>query len=198
MLRAFLLAITLSFQILHAWEFKDNQGQNFSLETCLNSDLDACRTVFVAAFSQAYTDFSEEDLGVNNKLAFLESAFDSLYNDVITGQQDLLVVKDQDCVIGLVGFKATEVERQYYISQLAVHPDYWGRSIGFHLVTSVFQLYQSVESLLVMPRKINLRARHFYLSLGFHESSYIHAGYDPNKYTGFEWNKEIQNTSALL
>lgn len=73
-----------------------------------------------------------------------------------------------------------------YIFQLAVKVDHWHRGIGKRLVFSAFDLFPETKSLVVIPRKINLMARNFYFKLGFIESLYMHPGYNPEKYIGYE------------
>ena len=120
----------------------------------------------------------------------MKEAFADVYDDVQQGLQTLTVAREGDKIVGFVGFKITEKEREIYISQLAVAPEFWKRGIGSHLVFSVFDQFEDAESLVVIPRKINSVARKFYKKLGFVESSYMHPGYNPERYIGYTWTKK--------
>lgn len=172
---------------LSAWEFVDKTGEVIQLEICQMQDLHDCEEIFVAAFSKAYEDFSAEELCVVDKIQFLHAAFADVYEDMQLGLQTLMVAKCDGVILGFVGFKRTETPHQIYISQLAVDPDHWRKGLGSHLVFSSLQIFDDVESLVVIPRRINLIARKFYFSLGFTESTYMHPGYNPQRYIGYEW-----------
>jgi ribosomal protein S18 acetylase RimI-like enzyme len=171
----------------YSWEFLDRSGEPVQLELCSQKDLIECEEVFVQAFTEAYKDFSLEQLGIQDKLVFLHEAFADVYDDVQLGLQKLVVAKKEGKIIGFSGFKKTEKPNQIYISQLAIDPEHWKQGIGRQLVFSVFYLYENVESLVVIPRRINTVARGFYQKIGFSESSYMHPGYNPEKYMGYEW-----------
>lgn len=188
----FFICALLSVQVIHSKEFETKYHEIISLELCQIDDLDVCRSIFVESFSLAYADFTPEELGVVDKRLFLEEAFDDLYNDVMLGLQSLIVAKKEGKVIGFAGFKETEIEHQIYITQLAVDPDHWHKGIGKHLVFSVFDIYENVQKLVVIPRRINQVARYFYFGLGFVESSYMHPGYNPQKYIGYEWTRSYK------
>lgn len=171
----------------HGWIYQDKYGQVYTVEPTRERDLKECEEVFVHAFMEAYRDFSEEQLGIQDKQQFLKSAFADVYDDFNSGEQKLLTVRSRDQVVGFAGYKPTEIPGQIYLTQLSVEPDYWRCGIGTELIFSVFKIYDEVKSLVVIPRRINRVAREFYLHLGFTESSYMHPGYDPKKYVGYEW-----------
>lgn len=189
----FLLITSLLFiQAIHSLEFINKSGQFVYLEFCRLEDLIECEDIFIEAFSKAYEEFTAQQLGVKDKLVFLREAFADVYDDVTLGLQKLMVAKIEGKVVGFVGFKPTEQLYQIYISQLAVHPLYWQQGIGRWLVFSVFDIFDEVESLVVIPRRINAVARNFYQKLGFEQSSYMHPGYNPERYIGYEWMKSIE------
>ncbi len=190
MKKLFLLFMFLLFtQAIYSLDFVNKTGHLVYLEPCQIEDLPSCESIFMTAFSEAYKDFTPEQLGVKDKVLFLKEAFADVYDDVCLGLQKLMVAKIADQVVGFVGFKETEQAHQVYISQLAVDPAYWKQGIGKWLVFSVFELFDEVESLVVIPRKINRVAHNFYFKLGFMESSYMHPGYNPARYIGYEWRK---------
>ncbi len=183
------LLFLVCLQTLSAWEFIDKKGDTIQLELVQEEDLKACQTVFVEAFSEAYRDFTPELLVVQDKLLFLQEAFADVYEDVRQNLQQLVVAKKDNQVIGFVGFKKTKQPQQIYISQLAVDPQYWQNGIGRELVFSALRLFDDVNQLVVIPRKINMIARDFYHKIGFIDSTYMHPGYNPDRYIGYEWNK---------
>ena len=142
--KIFLLMLSVIFCIqgVNSWEFVIKDNEIISLEPCENENLPACQHIFIEAFSKAYAEFTPDELGVIDKILFLEEAFADVYDDVQQGLQKLTVAKKEGKVIGFVGFKKTEMPNQIYISQLAVDPEYWQRGIGKHLVWSVFNQYR--------------------------------------------------------
>jgi len=184
-----ILLFSLFFKLFifsYSLECETVNNEIVTLNLCEESDLIACRTIFIEAFTKAYENFSKEQLGVKDKIQFLEEAFEDVRDDLKDSLQKLVVAKINGKVIGFVGFKKTDNAGEIYISQLAVEPHSWQQGIGKHLVFSVFDVYKDVKSLVVIPRKINEVARNFYSRLGFKESTYMHPGYDPQKYIGYE------------
>ncbi len=169
--------------------------ERVSLHLCQQEDLSACQEIFVEAFMKAYEEFSCEQLGIEDKRVFLTNAFADVYDDLRHGQQTLVVAKREGKIVGFAGFKPTEVPRQLYITQLAVDPACWNQGIGRQLVFSALDLYHDVSSLALIVRKINSVAQGFYLKLGFHVSEYMHAGYNPERYIGYEWVRPAQEIS---
>ncbi len=174
------------FLFADANEFTTKSGLTISLEVCQEKDLIECEIIFISAFSKAYEELSPQDLGVEDKLAFLLQAFSDVYEDVRLNKQKVVVAKIEGTIIGFAGFTKTEIPNQIYISQLAVNPQYWNQGIGRHLVFSALNFYENVHSLVVISRRINHMASSFYRSLGFIESSYMHPEYNPQRYVGYE------------
>lgn len=184
-----LIAFLLFTQVTYSSEFVNKSSLFVHLEPCQVADLPECEAIFIQAFTRAYEEFTPEQLGVKDKIVFLREAFADVYDDVCQGLQKLTLAKIEGKIVGFVGFKPTETPHQIYISQLAVAPQYWQQGIGRCLVFSAFDLFDDVESLVVIPRKINEVARCFYHELGFVESAYMHPGYNPERYIGYEWIK---------
>lgn len=95
-------------------------------------------------------------------------------------------------MVGFAGFKDTDQKNEIYISLLAIDPDYWKLGLGKELVFSIFNIKQETERLVVVTRRINEVARQFYAHLGFTVSEYMHPGYNPHKYIGYEWSKDVK------
>jgi GNAT superfamily N-acetyltransferase len=178
-----------SMENITAWDCINKIGDAIALEVCQEKDLQHCESIFIKAFSKAYESFTVEELGISDKLSFLKEAFSEVYQDFNQGLQTLVIAIDNGQIIGFSGFKTTDMPRQLYISQLAVDPDYWNQGIGQLLVFSSLALFEDTTSLVVIPRKINVIAQKFYEKIGFTPSCYMHPGYNPAKYTGYEWSK---------
>jgi ribosomal protein S18 acetylase RimI-like enzyme len=189
-----LLFIGSSFISLdvHAWTFTARSGDQIELDWIEQHDLRQEEEVFINAFMEAYKDFSNEQLGIVDKYTFLKNAFQDVVEDHEKGDGYLLSAKLDGKVIGFAGFKETEQENEVYISQLAVDPRYWQLGVGKELVFSIFTIKKDTARLVVIPRRINEVARQFYAHLGFTVSEYMHPGYNPQKYVGYEWSKDVR------
>lgn len=170
-------------------EFTTTSGKIASLELCQKDDLKICEEIFIRSFSKAYEKLTPEQLGVKNVQTFLKEAFADVYDDFQTGHQKLVIAKIDGKIVGFAGFKPAEEPNQIYITQLSVDTDYWHQGIGKQLVFSALDLYENTEKLVVIARKLNTVAQQFYEKLGFVKSPYMHPGYSPAKYTGYEWTK---------
>lgn len=177
-----------ALQLIHSSEFISKKGELVQLDLCQTQDLMRCEEIFIKAFDKAYEEFTPEQLGVKDKLVFLKEAFADVYDDFASGSQKIIVAKCEGKIIGLAGFKETENSGEIYISQLAVDPAHWQQGIGKYLVFSSKEHFSGLKSLVVIQRKINVIARNFYKELGFKESTYMHSGYNPERYIGYEWS----------
>jgi ribosomal protein S18 acetylase RimI-like enzyme len=180
----------ISLQLVHSSEFTNKEGDLVQIDLCQMNDLKACEEIFITAFSKAYENFTPEQLGVKDKMLFLKEAFADVYDDLSSGSQKLVIAKCKGQIVGFAGFKETEKPGEIYISQLAVDPAQWHQGIGTRLVFSVKEHFNEIKSLVVIPRKINFIAQKFYQKLGFVESSYMHPGYNPERYIGYEWTSQ--------
>ncbi len=189
--------IFFSFLILNGFsqiysysqEFISNSGKTISLMSCQTEDLNECSKIFTDSFLHAYKDFTSQLLGVQDKRLFLEEDFLHASHDFQMGKQKIIVAKIENKIIGLAGFKEAEKPGQIYITLLTVAPAHWKEGIGKQLVFSAFDIFENVKELVVITRKVNEGARNFYLKLGFNASPYMHPGYSPEKYIGYEWSK---------
>ncbi|MBS0605094.1 MAG: GNAT family N-acetyltransferase [Verrucomicrobia bacterium] len=189
-LTIFLLALNalIHSSAAGAWEFIDKDGDTLVFDLVSpSSDLKQEEELFVQSFYAAYTDYSLEMLGVKDKISFLHGAFEDVREDVQKGEGFLISAKKGEEVIGVLEFKNTEKPGQIYIAQLAVSPQYWQKGIGKELVFSVCKLVDGVEQMLAIGRRINNRGKGFFTHIGFTECKYIHPGYDPVKYIGYEF-----------
>ncbi len=186
----FLLSLAIGlipFFAYAEWRFIDKTGDEVELEEIASSNLYEEREVFIRSFGTAYFSFTENDLGIANKTLFLNEAFENLEKDYATHSITLIAAKKNNKIIGIAGFKNAEEPGTVYVAQLAVDPHEWQRGIGRHLIFSILDLDPQITHLVAITRKINCISRTFFDRIGFTPSPYMHAGYDPNKYIGYEW-----------
>ena len=196
-LLAFLFFV-VPLQFIESAEFFTRYGETVRLEPCKMRDLPQCEAIFIESFAKTYESFTPEMLGVSDKVQFLKIAFEDVYEDCEQNLQKLVVAKIKDEIVGFAGFKETEKKGEIYITQLAVKPIHWQKGIGTQLIFSSFAYFDRIESLVVIPRKINEIAQQFYESLGFHTSAYMHPGYSAEKYVGYEWkNSNLSRTNEV-
>ncbi len=174
---------------VYPMEFVNKSGSKILIEKCEQKDLESCYKMAFHAVSQAYSHLTPQDLGVEDMTALLKQVATEIDENFQGGFEQFMVAKKEGEVVGLIGFKATETPHQIYIARLVVDQLFTREGIGKALVFSAFDIYENVEELVVITRKINESARQFYKRLGFKASSYMHGGYSPEKYTGYEWKK---------
>jgi ribosomal protein S18 acetylase RimI-like enzyme len=185
----FACIVLFHFNAFASWEFIDKDGDVLIFDLASpSSDLKQEEDLFVESFMAGYGDYSPMMLGVQNKSSFLHGAFDDVREDVLKGEGFIVTAKNGNEVIGMMEFKMTGQPGQIYIAQLAVSPKYWGKGIGKELVFSVPKLVDGVEQLVAIGRRINARGKGFFYHIGFTECKYMHPGYDPVKYIGFEYD----------
>lgn len=200
--KVFAVSLMFSFLFIQAsyadsgWIYSDHENNLFhfnwmSAQSASRVDLRQEKDVFVRSFMEAYKDFTIEQLGIKDKLSFLNSAFDDVEAELVSGKTHVASVRLDGKVVAFISFKKTEQADQLYISQLAIDPRYWKHGLGRQLVFSILSIYPNTRSLVTIPRRINQVAKSFYLKLGFKESDYMHPGYDPKKYVGYEWSRSI-------
>lgn len=170
-----------------SWQIPDKYHEMISFDWKKEGLLEEEKIVFLNSFREAYQDHSEKDLAVQDKQLFLEEAFSDLSEDYFSQKVQMIVAKKEEKVIGLVAFEPTEVKGQLYIDHMAVDPKYWNRGIGKGLILSILNQFPKVTSLVLITRRINDVARRFYQGLGFIEAPYMHEGYNPERYIGYEF-----------
>lgn len=181
-------------QAVQEWQFQDKKGRVISRALYRPHEMDIqlvqqLRDVFVQSFSVAYKDIPLTVLGINNLSEFLNAAFDDEEADIKQGNQRdhfIVVARYNGALIGFSSFNALDAHC-YYIRQLSINPAFQGAGIGEQLVMSVKKYDSQTHMLKLITRRANMQARNFYVKkLGFTESVYMHEGYNPEKYVGYE------------
>lgn len=192
----FLCLMLVTFSVSAApWCATCSDGSKVILSEC-NDTLVREKAVFKAAFTNAYHGTTIETM-VQKKHGsldhFLDVAFEDEENDFKDQKPDTLFVSAKNAdgvVIGFVAFdlcKAIESKSSYvYVRQLAVHPEYQHKNLGFALTYAFLTKWSECRCVKLLTRKLNTSAVGFYMRLGFVESGYSHAGYDSSIYVGLE------------
>ena len=154
-----------------------------------DNDLKLEEEVFVRSFLEAYKDFSEEQLQIEqNKEEWLKITFQEERDEFKkeNGKVFLVSAKKDTKVVGFLLFNETENKGEVYIRQLAVDPECWKQGIGKELMFSVSEKISDIQKYVLLTRRCNTSAKNFYTKLGFKEFEYEHASLDPKKYVGYK------------
>lgn len=178
---------------IQEWQLQDKKDRMISYTICRPDEIDSqilqqLHTVFMKSFSEAYKNIPLAVLGAVNLENFLNEAFAQEESIIKKGDRPGYFLIIAHCNEKLTGFASfdTEEDHCYYIRELSMHPDFQRSGIGQQLIFSVKMLDDQVRGLRLVTRRANIQARNFYKKIGFIESSYIHEGFDPAKYVGYE------------
>lgn len=81
----------------------------------------------------------------------------------------------------------TEYPHLVYVRQTAIHPDFMRKHIGTKMAQVMFSNLPEAKKFVAITRIFNKTSMDFFESLGFKKCEYMHEGYDPNRYVGFEF-----------
>lgn len=186
-MRNLCLSLLIIFQAYGSWECTDKHGESSTFAWGSAQDLPAEKELFCKALLEIYKELSLEELGLTcDKREFAEDAFADLEKEFLEGTTKIFTVKKQDKLVGFIAFYPTDTPNQIYFSQMSIDPSYWRRGLGRNLISFLLREFPETDHFVLITRKINTVARQFWKSLGFTECSYMHNGYDPEKYIGYE------------
>lgn len=153
-----------------------------------SSTIEAIETVFMEAFTKAYSPIPLETLGITNLQEFLQEAFDEERAAIINEEVACLVAESAPSVIAFATCKEID-QRRLYLSQMAVHPDYWRQHVGKNLLITVIERHSEMEEVVYLTRRINRCMLAFSKAIGATEcdaNEIQHQAYlDPKKYVAF-------------
>ncbi len=115
----------------------------------------------------------------------LSSYFNQKILPRLEKKQLIHVACDKDKIIGFVIFEKWDIH-SYYLSEMAVLPEYQRKGIGKKLVFSIFDKDQDAEKIILVTAKRNKWSQSFYEKIGFKHSSFIHPDY-PENFIGYEF-----------
>ncbi len=170
------------------WEYIDRAGTPVTFDWIKRgSSLKKEEALYLSCFTELYKDFSADELGVEDKEAFLTKAFANVKKDFAEFRCVLLSVKKDGRVIGFIGFKPTENEKEIFITQMVLDTDYWDRGIERQMCLSICKLHDDTKRIVCVFRRINSVYKEWFTNMGFTECDYMHPGYDPQYYVGYEY-----------
>lgn len=171
------------------WDLQDFEAEGYSFQWDREEDFQKASEVFFESFKAAYRDVSPEQLGSENIEAFLQE----VVQEELELQQKAsdtvhwLIVKKDDDVVGLFILELNQYPLVYG-RQMAIKPEYTRKGIGKLIANVVIQNLPHAERFAIITRVFNQPSICFFKSLGFKQSEYMHEGYDPNKYVGYEYS----------
>jgi len=165
-----------------------------SYEWEFEPDRDSFKRIMVESFYHCYKDLTKDVLKVNSDLKeWLSQHFSDEFIDGLKNPESpfrLLAAKVDRIPAGYAIFDVSRYPDLVYISELSVDPAFQRRGIGKQLVFSILKPLPQTVRLVLITRKANFQACAFYPSIGFKYSDYIHEGYDPELYIGFEYKNK--------
>ncbi len=163
--------------IAYVWENEPNRFES--------------KKAFLDAFVKCYGQVPLDVLRKSSReemVQWLDDAFEEIYVDYKDSKGSLwLSAKLDDKIVGFLVIDVTKFPEEIYLSQLAIDPAYQRQGIGSSMIHSLFDQFSECGKFVVITRCANEEAKGLYSALGFSPSSYMHEGYSPELYTGFEY-----------
>lgn len=117
----------------------------------------------------------------------LSKYFDQKIIPRLNNKHLIHIAYDHDKMIGFSIFEKWK-KKSYYLSEMAVLPEYQGRGIGKQLAFSIFSKTPEAIKLVLVTEKQNKWSQSFYEKIGFTLSSFQHPDY-PENFIGYEFLK---------
>ena len=171
--------------IVYSWENEPNSSES--------------KKVFLDAFVKCYNQIPLDVLNKPSREAmiqWLDDVFEEMYVDYKSSKSSLwLSAKASDKVVGFLVIDIVNHPEEIYLAQLAIDPAYQGQGIATSMIRSLFDQFSECGKFVVITRSANEEAKGLYNALGFTSSSYMHEGYNPEVYTGFEYTNQQRSIS---
>ena len=144
------------------------------------------QSVYWSAFKIVYKEYITEE--------FLKNL-----NDILNAELESFKAHEEEmflCIAqrdrAIVGFVLFEKINKTTVSLelVAVEPTCWRQGIGKQLVFSILDKDDNIKTIKVVSYKINKNSPKFYKKLGFVETEYMHTGYSPEEFQGYEYTKK--------
>jgi len=186
-MKKFALLLLVVFQTAWGVNLQDHQTGNTTYEWDQLADFDAASELFMKSFLAAYAPIPLESIGVESKEAFLREVID---DEMELFFQDptvhWLIAKEDGKVIGLLILDLSRYPEEVYGRQMAIHPDYLRHSVGTEMAKVARANLPNAKRIVAITRVFNTTSMAFFESLGFKRCTYMHEGYDPTRYVGYE------------
>ncbi|MEM7214241.1 MAG: GNAT family N-acetyltransferase [Pseudomonadota bacterium] len=135
----------------------------FFVRTAMEKDLPRVREILIDTYYQTYSPLIGE-----KKVAEICSEFHTI--EALTEKLDRpnseFLVADNGDVVGGMAF-ATQSDKEIFMHQLYVHPDFHGGKTGLHLLIEIENAFMDAETLALEVLPSNIRAIGFYEKYGF-------------------------------
>lgn len=186
-MKKFALLLLVVFQTAWGVNLQDHQTGNTTYEWDQLADFDAASELFMKSFLAAYAPIPLESIGVESKEAFLREVID---DEMELFFQDptvhWLTAKEDGKIIGLLIVDLSRYPEEVYGRQMAIHPDYLRHSVGTEMAKVARANLPNAKRIVAITRVFNTTSMAFFESLGFKRCTYMHEGYDPTRYVGYE------------
>ncbi len=189
------LALLLAAAAVCYGELADFQKGAILYEWEANPDFYECKKVFMEAFIKCYDPIPLEVLGKPSRadmIQWLSDAYDEIYSEFLQNPCHLrwLTAKSNGEAVGCLLIDLEKAPDEVYLAEMAVSPEHQREKIASTMVRSLFEQIPDAKRFVVITRRANEEAKGFYRALGFVDSDYMHEGYCPKVYTGFEFTRD--------
>ena len=187
-----LVCLFFSFAAVCFGELRNFEKNGISYEWEADPDFYLCKMFFSDAFITSYSQIPLEDLGFYGRASMVQKisdAFDEFYLQFKSGQSGLhwLTAKEGGLPVGMMVVDLSKFPEEAYIAQMAVEKMHQRQGIASAMVSALMEQLPEAARFVVITRKANGTARAFYSGFGFKDSAYIHEGYSPEWYAGYEY-----------
>lgn len=159
-------------------------------------DKESFRRISIEAMYECYKQIPANELSLDESMGLKES-LERWTDDFIENFSknlelpncsfQLATAKKEGVSIGFAIFEMEGYPNSVYLSELVVDPHFQRQGVGRNLVFSILKKFSETEKIVLITRKANFQACAFYPAIGFVDSDYMHPGYDPRVYKGFEF-----------
>lgn len=103
---------------------------------------------------------------------------------------DWILITDDTILVGCLIIDSSHYPEFLYIKQGFIKPSHFRKGLIKNIVPFIANQYPQCDTLYSITRKTNEVSISLHKSLGFTPSTYMHEGYDPEIYTGFEYTRK--------
>ncbi|MES2273958.1 MAG: GNAT family N-acetyltransferase [Chlamydiota bacterium] len=165
-------------------------------------DRDDFKRIFVDAFYQCYKEIPLDVLKLPASIdvkEWLESFVDDTLDNLKKPESQLLLLsaKKNGIPAAYAVFDMNHFPDYVYLGELSVDPVFQHQGIGKQLVYAIVEQFPETKKIVLVTRKANFQACAFYPAIGFESSEYMQQGYNPELYTGFEYENKIPSSQAF-
>ncbi len=178
--------------------FEVIDGITYEWKNCL--DKESFKRISVEAVYECYKEIPAEELRMDESVGLKESlerwTDDFMQELSKTLEQpecsiQIVTAKKEEISVGFAIFEMKTYPASVYLAELVVDSNFQRQGIGKNLVFSVLKRFPEVGKIVLVTRKANFQASAFYPAIGFISSAYMHPGYDPEIYEGFEFMNQF-------